>query len=38
MAARSVHQTRVATVTFRFLGEFERDAALRDRFMAAVRG
>jgi GTP cyclohydrolase I len=38
MAARSVHQSRVATVTFRFLGEFERDAALRDRFMAAVRG
>jgi len=36
MAARSVHQPGVATVTFRFLGEFERDAALRDRFMAAI--
>jgi GTP cyclohydrolase I len=37
MAARSVQQRNVATVTFRFLGEFERDQALRDRFMAAVR-
>lgn len=37
MAARGPHQPNVATVTFRFLGDFERDAALRDRFMAAVR-
>lgn len=37
MAARGVHQPGVATVTFRFLGEFERDPALRDRFMAAIR-
>lgn len=38
MAARSVHQPNVATVTFRFLGAFEEDATLRDRFMAAVKG
>ena len=37
MAARGVQQRGVATVTFRFLGEFARDAALRDRFMAVVR-
>lgn len=37
MAARGAHQAGVTTVTFRFLGEFERDAALRDRFMAAIR-
>jgi GTP cyclohydrolase I len=37
MAARGVRQPGVATVTFRFLGEFERDATLRDRFMAAIR-
>lgn len=37
MAARGVQQRDVATVTFRFLGEFERNSALRDRFMAVVR-
>lgn len=37
MAARGANQPGVATVTFRFLGEFERDSALRDRFMAAIR-
>jgi GTP cyclohydrolase I len=37
MAARSVQQPNISTITFRFLGEFEREAALRDRFMAAVR-
>ena len=37
MAARGAHQPGVATVTFRFLGEFERDPTLRDRFMAAIR-
>jgi GTP cyclohydrolase I len=37
MAARGAHQPGVATVTFRFLGEFASDAALRERFMAAVR-
>jgi GTP cyclohydrolase I len=37
MAARSVRQANVATVTFRFLGAFEEDTALRDRFMAAVK-
>jgi GTP cyclohydrolase I len=37
MAARGSHQPGVATVTFRFLGEFERDPSLRDRFMAAIR-
>jgi len=36
MAARSVRQANVETVTFRLLGAFERDAALRDRFMAAI--
>lgn len=36
MAARSVRQANVATVTFRFLGAFETDAALRDRFMSAI--
>jgi GTP cyclohydrolase I len=37
MAARGARQPGVATVTFRFLGAFEQDAALRDRFMATVR-
>jgi GTP cyclohydrolase I len=37
MAARGAHQPNVAAVTFRFLGDFERDAALRERFMASVR-
>lgn len=37
MAARGVQQRDVATVTFRFLGEFDRNSALRDRFMAVVR-
>ncbi len=37
MAAHGVQQRDVATVTFRFLGEFERNSALRDRFMAVVR-
>ncbi|MBN9353768.1 MAG: GTP cyclohydrolase I FolE [Hyphomicrobium denitrificans] len=37
MAARGVQQRDVATVTFRFLGEFERNSSLRDRFMAVVR-
>jgi len=37
MAARGPRQPNVATVTFRFLGDFERDVALRDRFVATVR-
>jgi GTP cyclohydrolase I len=37
MAARGPKQPNVATVTFRFLGEFERDAGLRERFMSVVR-
>jgi GTP cyclohydrolase I len=37
MAARGARQPDVATVTFRFLGDFERDSTLRDRFVAMVR-
>jgi GTP cyclohydrolase IA len=38
MAARGPHQSNVATVTFHFAGEFERDTALRDRFISIVNG
>lgn len=36
MAARGVRQPHVAVLTSRFLGRFETDAALRDRFIAMV--
>lgn len=37
MAARGPCQSNAEAVTFRFFGEFERDAGLRDRFVATVR-
>ena len=37
MAARGPHQPNVATVTYHFTGEFERDAALRERFLSTLR-
>jgi GTP cyclohydrolase IA len=36
MSARGVRQPHVSTVTSRFLGAFETDARLRDRFVAMV--
>ncbi len=36
MSARGVRQPHVTTVTSRFAGAFERDAALRDRFLTMV--
>ena len=36
MSARGVRQPHVTTVTSRFLGQFESDASLRDRFIALV--
>jgi GTP cyclohydrolase I len=36
MSARGVRQQHVAVVTSRFLGRFETDASLRDRFIAMV--
>lgn len=38
MSARGVRQPHVTTVTSRFLGQFENDASLRDRFIALVQG
>lgn len=37
MSARGVRQPHVAVVTSRFLGRFESDASLRERFIAMVR-
>jgi GTP cyclohydrolase IA len=37
MSARGVRQPHVTTVTSRFLGDFNTDAALRDRFLAMVQ-
>ena len=36
MSARGVRQPHVTTVTSRFIGAFERDTSLRDRFLATV--
>lgn len=36
MAMRGVRQANVATITSRFLGRFEQECALRDRFMAQI--
>lgn len=37
MSARGVRQPHVTTVTSRFLGSFDTDAALRDRFLRMVQ-
>ena len=38
MSARGVRQPHVTTVTSRFLGAFDKDAHMRDRFLAMVQG